>query len=83
MPQGSAHIMFNNRFYLVAIIFLVFDVEVVLLFPVLSLLRRAATHGQGWSVFALAALFLLILLAGLIYEWKRGDIDWFREARLR
>jgi NADH-quinone oxidoreductase subunit A len=79
LPQGSAYVMFNNRFYLVAIVFLVFDVEVALLFPVLTLFREAIDKGMGAQVFMLAIAFLLVLFAGLIYEWKTGDIDWVKD----
>ena len=80
LPKGSAYIMFNNRFYLVAIAFLVFDVEVALLFPVLRLFRGAVESGSGAApVFLLAFAFLFVLLIGLIYEWKKGDIDWVKD----
>lgn len=79
-PKGTAFVMFNNRFYLVAIVFLVFDVEVALLFPVLRLFKDAAIAGDALPVFLLAFGFLFVLLIGLIYEWKKGDIDWVRDA---
>lgn len=79
VPSGNAFIMFNNRFYLVAICFLVFDVEVALLFPVMVLFRKAVMSGSGAPVFLLAFGFLFVLLAGLVYEWKKGDIDWVRD----
>lgn len=84
VPKGSAYIQFNNRFYLVAIVFLVFDVEVALLFPVMVLFRDAVISGQGATeVFALSFSFLFVLLLGLVYEWKKGDIDWIRDAEDR
>lgn len=80
LPKGSAYVMFNNRFYLVAIAFLVFDVEVALLFPVLRLFRGAVEGGAGAApVFLLAFAFLFVLLIGLVYEWKKGDIDWVKD----
>lgn len=79
-PKGSAYVMFNNRFYLVAIVFLVFDVEVAMLFPVLRLFKDAAISGGALPIFLLAFAFLFVLLIGLIYEWKKGDIDWVRDA---
>ncbi len=80
-PKGSAYVMFNNRFYLVAIVFLVFDVEVALLFPVLKLFRSSVETGiNSAQIFLLAFNFLFILLLGLIYEWKKGDIDWVKDA---
>lgn len=84
VPKGSAYVMFNNRFYLVAIVFLVFDVEVALLFPVMVLFRDAVISGHGATqVFLLSFSFLFVLLLGLIYEWKKGDIDWIRDAEDR
>ncbi len=85
LPEGSAYVMFNNRFYLVAIVFLVFDVEVALLFPVLLLFREAIDIGGNTAaqVFALAFAFLGVLFIGLVYEWKTGDIDWVRDAEDR
>ncbi|NCN41910.1 NADH-quinone oxidoreductase subunit A [bacterium] len=82
MPVGSAYLMFNNRFYLVAIVFLVFDVEVALLFPILMLFREAIEIGGSTAlqVFSLAFAFLGVLFVGLIYEWKTGDIDWVKDA---
>lgn len=80
IPKGSAYSMFNNRFYLVAICFLVFDVEVALLFPVLVLFKSELAAGAGATVFLLAFAFLFVLLLGLIYEWKKGDIDWVRDS---
>lgn len=77
VPTGSAYIMFNNRFYLVAIAFLVFDVEVALLFPVMKLFREAALEGTALRIFIVAFTFLTILFVGLIYEWKTGDLDWY------
>jgi NADH-quinone oxidoreductase subunit A len=80
LPKGSAYVQFNNRFYLVAIAFLVFDVEVALLFPVLRLFKGAVEGGAGaLPVFLLAFAFLFVLLIGLIYEWKKGDIDWVKD----
>ena len=84
VPQGSAYVMFNNRFYLVAIVFLVFDVEVALLFPVMVLFREAVLSGEGATqVFLLSFSFLFVLLLGLVYEWKKGDLDWIKDAESR
>jgi len=79
VPKGSAYVMFNHRFYLVAIAFLVFDVEVALLFPVLVNFRESVESGVGLRVFIVAFTFLTILFIGLIYEWKTGDLDWFKK----
>ena len=82
-PVGSAYVMFNNRFYLVAIVFLVFDVEIALLFPVMTVFRDSIAEGYAGTVFSLAFIFLFILFIGLVYEWKKGDIDWIKDALIR
>ncbi len=81
-PIGSAYVMFNNRFYLVAIVFLVFDVEVALMFPVLRLFRGAieTNMAMAWQIFTVSFVFIGILLLGLIYELKKGDIDWIKDG---
>jgi NADH-quinone oxidoreductase subunit A len=79
LPQGSTYIKFNNRFYMVAIVFLVFDVEVAMLFPVLTLLKGALGTPSALPILLLSFNFLTMLFLGLIYEWKIGDIDWARD----
>ncbi len=80
IPRGSAYLMFNDRFYLVAICFLVFDVEVALLFPVLVLFKDSIGTPAATTVFLLSFAFIFVLLVGLIYEWKKGDIDWIKDV---
>ena len=72
-PEGSPWIKFNIRFYVVALIFLIFDVEIVLLFP------WALTYqSYGLFGFIVGAIFLLILFLGMAYEWRKGDLEWAR-----
>lgn len=70
---GSAWVKFNIRFYVVALIFIIFDVEVVFLFP-------WATVFKQLGEFALieALVFAFILIVGLAYAWVKGDLDWVR-----
>ena len=70
-PFQDARIPFNVRFYLVAILFLIFDLETAFLFPWAVVFRHL-----GWVGFASMMLFLLILVVGFIYEWKRGALEW-------
>ena len=72
-PVGSPWIRFNTRFYVIALIFLVFDVEVLFLFPWAINLKR-----MGLFAWADMAVFIIILLAGLAYVWGKGDLDWVR-----
>ncbi|NTV45978.1 MAG: NAD(P)H-quinone oxidoreductase subunit 3 [Chlorobiales bacterium] len=70
---GSAWIQFNIRFYVVALIFIIFDVEVLFLFP-------WTTVFKDLGPFALveAVVFVVILFLGLVYAWAKGDLDWVR-----
>ena len=69
--SGSAWGRFSIRFYLTAILFLVFDVEVIFLYPWAVELRELGMFG-----FIEALIFIAILLVGLIYAWQRGALDW-------
>lgn len=73
---GHAWIRFDIRFYTIALMFVVFDVEVALLFPWGVAFRDLVESGWGWLAFAEALTFIVILMAGLAYVWSRGDIDW-------
>lgn len=71
-PKRTARIPFSIRFFLLAIIFIVFDIEIVLLIPIPTiLLSRRST-----STLLTSTLFLIILLLGLIHEWSEGSLDW-------
>lgn len=82
-PVGNASIQFNIRFYVVALIFVLFDVELVFLFPWATVFGRAnllaQTGGQwGWFALAEAVLFVGVLALGLAYAWAKGYLDWVR-----
>ena len=77
-PTGSAWVQFNIRFYVFALIFIVFDVEVVFLLPWAVVFRDL-----GMLAFVEGVLFILILVVGLAYVWRKGDLEWVRaEDRL-
>ena len=71
--EGSAWVQFNIRFYVVALIFLIFDVEVVFLFP-----WAVVFNDLGLLAFVEMGIFLLILMLGLAYVWRRSDLDWVK-----
>ena len=73
---GPAWIRFDIRFYTVALMFVVFDVEIALLFPWAAIFRDLVSEGQGLLAFVEVGTFIAILMVGLAYVWKRGDIDW-------
>ena len=72
-PEGSPWVKFNIRFYVVALIFLIFDVEVVLLIP-WALVYKVF----GFGGFMVGAVFLVLLGLGMAYEWRKGDLEWER-----
>lgn len=68
---GSPWVKFNIRFYVVALIFLIFDVEVVLLIPWAYVYKEFGLGG-----FITGAIFLFLLALGMVYEWRKGDLEW-------
>ena len=73
-PSGDARLRFNVKFYLIAILFVVFDVEVVYFYPWAVVFREMIQ--QSFAVLYAMVFFTAILVIGLIYEWKRGALDW-------
>jgi NADH-quinone oxidoreductase subunit A len=72
-PIGSPWIRFNTRFYVIALIFLVFDVEVLFLFPWGVNLKEL-----GLFAWVEMAVFIAILAVGLAYVWAKGDLEWIK-----
>ena len=82
-PVGNANIQFNVRFYVVALIFILFDVELVFLFPWATVFGNAElikeTKGLwGWFSLAEMMIFVGILALGLAYVWAKGYLDWVK-----
>jgi len=76
-PIGSSRQRFNVKFYLVAIFFIVFDIEAVFMYPWAGLFREMVVEpGVGWLVVGEMFVFVGILGAGLAYVWRRGALDW-------
>jgi len=71
LPEGSSWIRFNIRFYVVALIFLIFEVEIVFLFPWAVVFKKL-----GMFAFAEMMIFVFILIVGLAYVWVKGDLEW-------
>lgn len=70
-PVGDARERQSVKFYLVAMIFLLFDIEIAFLYP-----WALALRGLGWSGLVQVVLFFAILLAGYVYVWRKGVLDW-------
>ena len=78
-PIGSARERFGVKFYVVAILFVVFDIEAIFLYPWAILLapdQATGYAGLGWAGFATMGIFVATLVAGLVYVWKKGVLDW-------
>jgi NADH-quinone oxidoreductase subunit A len=67
----DARMQFDVRYYLVAILFIIFDLEIAFLFPWAVAIREVGLIG-----FVSMAIFLIILTIGFVYEWKKGALDW-------
>lgn len=76
VPTGSAHVRFSVRFYLVAMLFVIFDLEAVFIFA-----WAVSAREVGWTGYAGLVLFIAILGAVLLYEWRLGALDWVRSQR--
>nr|ASA39495.1 NADH dehydrogenase subunit 3 [Typhlatya sp. JR2016] len=71
-PKGSARLPFSLRFFLIAVIFLIFDVEITLLLPVAPIVSSCNIHSWIFT----STFFLAILLLGLYHEWNQGSLEW-------
>jgi NADH-quinone oxidoreductase subunit A len=80
-PVSQAWFNFKPRFYFVTLIFIVFDVEVAFVYPVAVALKRWVEAGYGGFAFLEIGLFMAILLVGLVYVWRKGDLEWIRALR--
>jgi NADH-quinone oxidoreductase subunit A len=77
-PVGSARERFGVKFYVVALLFIVFDIEAIFLYPwaVLLLPDAQGNPGLGWPGYISMGIFVATLIAGLVYVWKKGVLDW-------
>nr|YP_009734770.1 NADH dehydrogenase subunit 3 [Gesonula punctifrons]QID03492.1 NADH dehydrogenase subunit 3 [Gesonula punctifrons] len=71
-PKSSARMPFSLRFFLIAVIFLIFDVEIALILPIIIIFK--SSNLLTWT--ASTMFFIIILLTGLIYEWNQGALQW-------
>jgi NADH-quinone oxidoreductase subunit A len=81
VPLGKAWFNFNPRFYIVALIFLIFDVEIVFMFPIAAVFRDWVAAGMAGAAIAEIFVFVAILLVALVYVWVKGDLDWVKQIR--
>ena len=80
-PAGNANIQFNPRFYVIALVFVLFEVELVFLFPWATVFGQATLIAEtdglwGWFALTEAFIFVGVLALGLAYAWAKGYLDW-------
>ena len=85
-PTGSPWIQFNSRFYVIALIFILFEVEIVFLFPwatIFSDKELIAKTGGHWGRLAMTEMLIFIglLALGLAYAWRNGHLDWIKSKQ--
>jgi NADH-quinone oxidoreductase subunit A len=77
-PTGSAWINFNIRFYLVALVFVIFEIEIAFIVPVVVVFREWVSQGKGLFALTEILIFLGILVVGLVYVWAKRDLEWLK-----
>jgi NADH-quinone oxidoreductase subunit A len=79
-PIGVAWFNFNPRFYLVALVFVIFEVDIALTFPVAVVFRKwtETSPTLAWVAFFELVLFIAILVVGLAWVWAKGDLEWVK-----
>lgn len=80
-PVGSARERFSVKFYLIAMIFILFDIEVIFLVPWAVVFKTFRERGMSTLIFVEMMLFIALLLVGYVYVWKKGVFDWGERAR--
>lgn len=78
-PIGSAWFNFNPRFYIIALVFVIFEVEIALTIPVALVFRRWVYANKGMVALVEILAFVAILFAGLVWIWARRDLEWIRK----
>jgi NADH-quinone oxidoreductase subunit A len=78
--EGNSWINFNIRFYVVALVFVIFDVEVAFIYPVVAVFKKWVGEGRGMFALIEIALFIAILVCGLVYVWRKGDLQWVKKV---
>ena len=78
IPIGSGWFNFNPRFYIVSLIFLIFEVEIAFIFPVARIFKTWLAEGRGAVALVELLFFVGVLALGLVYVWRKGDLEWIR-----
>jgi NADH-quinone oxidoreductase subunit A len=80
-PIGPGWFNFNPRFYVIALVFLIFDVEVAFTYPVAVVFKRWISRGDAVPALLEIGAFIAVLAFALGYVWRRGDLEWLRQLK--
>jgi NADH-quinone oxidoreductase subunit A len=76
IPFHNARRPFPVKYYLVAMLFILFDIEIIFMYPWAAVMRQLRENFSFWFALLPFGFFLVVLVIGLIYEWKKGALDW-------
>lgn len=79
IPLKNQQKVLSIRFFVVAIIFLIFDIETTLMIPIFREFKKINNEGDGFFVLILILSFLFVLFEGLLFCWKKGDLKWIKD----
>ena len=77
---GDTWVQFKAQYYLFALIFVVFDVELAFMYPVMAVFKGWVADGRGLFALAEILLFIGVLAVGLVYVWAKGDLEWMKRV---
>lgn len=80
-PVGDGQVRFDMRFYTIALVFVIFDVEIAFLFPWAKVYQTFIAEGNGAIALFEGLIFIVILFIGLVYVWAKGDLSWVKAYR--
>lgn len=82
-PIGDGQVRFDMRFYTIALVFVIFDVEIAFLFPWAKVYQAYLAEGNGGIALFEGLIFIIILFIGLVYVWAKGDLEWVKATKSR
>nr|YP_009433276.1 NADH dehydrogenase subunit 3 [Carcinocoris binghami]AGO28045.1 NADH dehydrogenase subunit 3 [Carcinocoris binghami] len=71
-PKSSSRMPFSIQFFLIAVLFIIFDIEIVIILPMVIMMKTSAMTSWAMTV----SMFIIILVSGLLHEWKNGMLEW-------
>lgn len=78
-PIGSGWLNYNIRFYMIGLIFIVFDVEIAFIYPIGVVFKSWVDSGNGMTALIEILIFIIVLLLALVYVWAKGDLEWVKD----